>query len=104
MLPGLVEYRKNVSHVVAIHLEHMPAKSAPLVLGWLAGGHHCSGLVHQLEAIDVDNRSEIIELVLGTQHGGFPDLSFLQFPIAEHYVGMKVAIPQPGPQGHPDAC
>ena len=57
----------------------------------------------ELDVIVVDYRDQVVDLLVAPEHGGFPDLAFLNFAVAEHDVSTRRAIVELRRERHADA-
>ena len=78
---GLVQTCKHGGHVVALHLEHVPAEGFPLGVE-VAQGHHIIHVTVDLATVPVHGGNEVVHLLACSRDGSLPDLPFLQFAIA----------------------
>src|ERR1700722_3466753 len=51
-----------------------------------------------LQAVPIENRGQIPELVPGSDMQGFPNHSFLEFAVTHHDKSMELLAPQPATQ------
>ena len=61
------------------------------------------GFLALTEAIDVDDRDEVVQLVSARERRGFPDAAFGAFAVAEQDVGVVIKLIETRIQRHADA-
>src|ERR1700742_3907999 len=76
----LVQGRDDLVHVVAVHFEGSPAEGAELSVD-IAQVHDGFRGAVDLLSIPVYRGDEVVYLVGGREHDGFPVLSFIQFSV-----------------------
>src|SRR5579871_191542 len=96
---GLIERAPNGSEIVAIDLHRVPPKGSPFIRH-RRNIHDVFHEAVELDAVVVQDRNYIIDLVKRSRHGRFPDLPFLAFAIAQHHIGAARAAVQPVGQTH----
>ena len=85
--------------VMAVHPDGVPAEGGELVIQGI-GGHDVGGAAVDLEAVDVDDGAQVVQLVLGGGHEGLPNLALLNLAVPHqgvHPVVPAVHLPR---QGH----
>ncbi len=82
---GALEGSKDFAHVVPIDLQHVPPEGGVLV-GEGIDIHHLADPAINLQIVLIDNRAQIIQLVMPGGHGGFPDAAFLLLAIPHDAV------------------
>ena len=55
------------------------------------------------QAVHVDNRDKVVEIVSTSQRRGFPNAPLGAFALAKQDIGAEVKVIEPGAQGHADA-
>ena len=85
--------------VMAVELEHVPAEGSPLV-GQRLQFHDVLHETVELDAVVVHDGADVIDLVEGAEHGGFPDLAFLDFAVAQHHIDAGRAAVHPQREAH----
>ena len=85
MAVGLLDDALQVGKIVAIARQDAPAKRLPFARQ-IAERHDVLGASVDLLSIAIDERQDVVDLVVGGVHGSFPDLAFLQFAVAVERV------------------
>ena len=98
-LGGLLAGLQDLPHVVPVDLDDVPAEGPPLVPEGLQG-HDLLGGAVDLHLVAVDERGDVVQLVMGGQHGRFPVLALLQLPVPQQAEDAGQAAVQLGGQGH----
>ena len=70
------------AHVMTIHLDRLPAEGLELRADVIETGYVTNVAVN-LQVVVVDDGNEIVKMVVGGEHGRFPDLPLLDFAVAE---------------------
>jgi hypothetical protein len=94
-----VERLREVLDVVAVDLAHLQAEGPPFVGEWLER-HDLLGRAVLLDAVPVDDRHQVVELVVGRGHRRLPDRAFLAFAVAHHHERAVGGAVVPAGQGH----
>ena len=90
------------AHIVAIQLAYFPAERFPLVAQAFQRHDIFRGSA-DLQPVAVDNRKQIIQLVIGARHSRFPNAAFGLFAVT-HQHKRAVGFVQPfGRDGHANA-
>ena len=79
-LPRLIESIENLLKTVTIDTDHVPAKRGKLLIYRLYC-HYVVIFTVDLQPIPGHDRHQIVQLIMGGRHGGFPDDSLLQFSV-----------------------
>ena len=85
--------------VVAVDLDGVPAEGAPFV-GQRLDFHDVLYEAVELDAVVVHDGDHVVDLVESAGHGGFPDLAFLDFAVAQQHVGAGRAAVEPRREPH----
>ena len=86
-------------HVVAIRLDHVPAKGTPLG-GKVIQRHDLFGGAADLQPVAIHDRKEIVQMVIRASHGRFPDAALSLFAVAHDDVDVGVRAGAFGCQRH----
>ena len=80
---------------MTIHLDRLPAEGLELRADVIETGYVTNVAVN-LQVVVVDDGNEIVKMVVGGEHGRFPDLPLLDFAVAEQRedaaLGAAVAL------------
>ena len=76
-------------HVVAIRLQNIPAEGHPFCFQ-VAQRKYIVHITIDLPAVVVHRADEVIHLLTGGEHGGLPDLTFLQLPVPVQGVDQAI--------------
>ena len=90
---------KDVFVIMAVDFLYVPLKRTPFVGQWFKAGNFLDTGV-KLQAIVIDDGTEVVEFLVSCPHRGFPNLSFFTLAIPKHDVGTGRAVPQTGSEGH----
>ena len=85
-------FRKRGAHgikVVAVHIDDMPAECPELLIEGLRSDD-IGGLAVDLQTVDINDRTEIVTLVMGGCHCGLPDFAFFAFSVADQAVDAVI--------------
>jgi len=89
--PSFQTHRRTLSggrNIVAFAIDHVPAEAAPLV-GERIDSHDIGDPAVELDLIMVDNRHDVIDVMKRAEHGCFPNLTFLNFAVAQDDVDAE---------------
>ena len=104
-LPAFGAARQGVGEfgeVVAVDGAHVPAERAKFLVERLVAAH-VAGVAGDLQRVVVEDRGEVVELVMGGGHRGFPVRTLGQFAVAqqrEHAIRRGIHL---AGQRHADA-
>ena len=101
-----LESTADIGVIVPVALDRVPAKGAELC-PWIvdrtrareAPGERPAEL---REPVVIENSGQVIQLVAGSREARFPDLAFLNLPIAEHDPSVKRKTLQARAESHAD--
>jgi hypothetical protein len=96
---GFPQRLLNGGEIVAIDLDGVPAEGAPLI-GHGRDSHDVLHEAIELDAVVIHDGNYVIDLMEGAGHGGFPDLAFLDFAVAEHDISAAGAAVEARAQSH----
>ena len=85
--------------VMAVAGDDVPAEGRPFLIQGL-GGHHIGGGAVNLQAIDVHDGAQVVQLELGRRHGRLPHLALLHLTVPQHGVDPVTQTVQLARQGH----
>ena len=96
---GLLERVDDLVHVVTVDAEHVPTE-ASVFCGQGLDVHHIFNPSIDLQAVAINDRDQVIELVMSRFHCGFPDLTFLLLAIAHDAEDLVTLLVEAGGQRH----
>ena len=99
---GLCECSLNGFEIMAVDLDDVGTKGGELLIQRL-GGHNIAGAAVDLQAVDVHDGAEVIELILGSGHEGFPNLTFGHFAVAQDGIDAVILVLYLTGQSHADS-
>ena len=74
---------------MTVHIDDMPAECLEFLVKRFRSDH-VGGSAVDLQSVDIDDRTEIVALVVSSSHCGFPDLAFLAFAVADQAVNAVI--------------
>lgn len=77
--------------IVSVDGLYVKAESLELLVNRFRAGNFADRAVN-LQAVEVDNQAEIIEVVVGCKHSSFPNLTLFNLAIAEQRVNTVVFV------------
>src|SRR6266498_956887 len=100
--------------IVAVHFDHFPTESPPFFRIWLdAHQVPCKAFGHYF--VVIDDGDEIVEMVMGGRHSGFPHIASFDSPspnmqntrtrgisLRRRPMAMPTATDKPMPRGPPE--
>lgn len=93
------ERLENRFDIMTVDLDDVPAEGRPF-LGYGLPVEDLADRSIELAFIVVQDGHQVIQLVRGSAHGGFPHLAFFAFAIAEHHVDAVVGVVELARQRH----
>jgi len=97
-----VEFLKSgldLAKIVAVDLDHMASECLELGVHRL-GVHDVAGAAINLQAVDVGDDAQVVQLVVGGEHSRLPDLALGQLAVAQQGVYVRVFAQELGALGH----
>ena len=77
--------------IVSVDGLYVKAESLELLVDRFRAGNFTDRAVN-LQAVEVDNQAEIIEVVVGCKHSSFPNLTLFNLAIAEQRVNTVIFV------------
>ncbi len=74
--------RHELGNIVSVYFLHIPIKGLPFIHDRLKSADVVDQVV-RLAPVAVQEHTQIGQFVVSGEHGGFPDLTFLAFPVAD---------------------